>query len=171
MKNLILFFAIVFIGSSTYAQKFSIGTHFGAPVSDAHDFYSFTLGIDANYWFVSDKFSIGIATGINYFLANDLRVNRDIEFSLDNASFAPVALAGRFDLSNKFNIGADVGYAIGVGNDGGFYYRPLIGYNIKDFLQLTLSYRGISLDELSVNAVTIGINYSFSATKNQKSKV
>lgn len=170
MKNLILFFAIIFIGFSAYGQRFSIGTNFGAPVSDAHDFYVFNSGIDANYWFVSDKFSAGIATGFEFFLANDLNITRNWDLTLKNASFVPVAFAGRVDVSSKFILGADVGYAIGVGNDGGFYYRPLIGFSLKDFLQLTLSYRGISVDGLSINAVTMGINYLFSNRKELKSK-
>ena len=170
MKNLILLFAIILIGFNGYGQKFSVGMNFGAPVSEAHDFYSFTWGIDANYWFISDTFSVGVATGFALFLANDLNLTRNFDLTLKNASFVPIALAGRYDISHKFIIGADVGYAIGVGNDGGFYYRPLVGYNLKDFLQLTLSYRGISLNELSVSAVTVGINFSFPTRKDHKSK-
>ncbi|MFH6769753.1 hypothetical protein V8G56_13450 [Gaetbulibacter aquiaggeris] len=164
MKNLILYSTIILIAFSAYGQRFSIGSNLGAPVSDAHDFYSFIIGIDANYWFVSDKFSAGIATGFNFFLSNELKGNNS-GFYLENASFVPIAFASRFDLSDKFILGADVGYAIGVGNDGGFYYRPIFGYNISDSVQLTLSYRGISTDGLSVDAVTVGVNYSFSNRK------
>ena len=167
MKNLILFFAVMFIGFSAFGQGFSIGFNMGAPVADGHDFYDFTAGFDANYTYsISDKFSGGIATGISSFLGNEIEVGF-IDFSLENASFIPLAFAARFDLSDKFMLGADVGYAIGLSHDGGFYYRPILGYNFKTPLQLSLSYRGISVNGLSVSAVTFDIHYTLSRSKDK----
>lgn len=75
-----------------------------------------------------------------------------------NASIMPIALAGRFNASEQFTIGADLGYAIGLekGSEGSFYYRPLVGYNFGSSM-IQLAYSGFD----GGGAVTLGLMFGF----------
>lgn len=61
-----------------------------------------------------------------------------------------------------FKLGADVGYAVGVneGNDGGFYVRPMIGYNISGNTELNVSYINVSNDG-SFSVAALGLLFLF----------
>ena len=78
-----------------------------------------------------------------------------------DVQFIPVAASGRFNASDEFTIGADLGYALGLndGNDGGFYYRPIVGYGVSDNIELSLSYTGISLDGATWSTINLGVNF------------
>ncbi|MFY0631085.1 MAG: hypothetical protein JXR05_11935 [Flavobacteriaceae bacterium] len=128
MRKLILLVALV-TGSFTMNAQFSVGASLGLPTGDANLVSSLSLGIDANYMFSSEKeVNFGVSAGyLTYFGKEILGVK------VDNVSFLPIAGALRYDASEKFSLGADVGYAVGLspdGNDGGFYYRPMVGYSV-----------------------------------------
>ncbi len=140
----------------TASAQFSAGATFGIPTGDAEAGYSFVFGIDANYMFDSESdFGFGLATGyLSYF--------KDEDVNPDNASFLPLAVAGRFAAGEKFSIGADVGYAVGLspdGNDGGFYYRPMIAYSLGDNTSLNLSYSGVSVNGGTFSNIGLGIMF------------
>ena len=149
MKKTVVFFALLLSGLAVQAQEgFNVGINFGLPTGDAADFSGFSLGIDASHlWAVADSFDAGVATGFtNAFGKSDEIL--DIEFEYDDVQFLPLAAAGRYHVTDKFRLGADLGYAVGLneGNDGGFYYRPQVGYGITDRIEANFSYTGISLD-------------------------
>ena len=164
MKKLVLIVAFALIGSSAFGQGFNLGLNLGFPTGDAGDAYTFTIGVDLHYmWDVSDTFTAGVASGYSHFLGDEIDLGSFGTIDVDDAGFIPLAAAGRLSLSDSFVLGADLGYAIGVspdGNDGGFYYRPMLGYNISDSMQITASYRGVSVDGGSIDAVTAGINFA-----------
>ncbi len=162
----VLFIAVLVIGSifSANAQGgFNVGVNFALPVGDAGDVSSFSIGLDLNYLFeVSELFDAGIATGYTH------AIGKGEEFGIiiienPDIDFIPFAGAARFNVSEDFVLGADIGYAIGLtdGIDGGFYYRPLIGYNITDSIQINASYTGISLDGATWSTIGIGATYGF----------
>ena len=150
MKKVLLIAVVAILGlGSVNAQEgvFNLGVNFGLPTGDADDFYSLAIGVEANYLFqVSEEFQVGPSVSyISYFGKSEVF---GVQVDIDNAGFLPLAAAGRFNASEKFVIGADLGYAIGISpeeNDGGFYYRPMVGYNINEKIQITASYSGISL--------------------------
>lgn len=171
MKKLLLLAAVAVFGlSNVNAQEFSVGLTAGIPVGDAGDFYTFNLGLDANYlWEVSDDFSAGVATGYNTSFGDDFSTPDvtiagitipGFTYELDNFDYIPLAAAGRFNASEEFVLGADLGYAIVLtdGVDGGFYYRPMVGYNVSDKIQISVSYRGVSNDG-SFSTINAGVNY------------
>ncbi|MDT0648986.1 hypothetical protein [Autumnicola edwardsiae] len=68
--------------------------------------------------------------------------------------------AGRVDLIFLV-AGLDLGYAIGVndGNDGGFFYRPKIGFSLA-MLNIVASYTNISIeDNFNVSTFNIGLEF------------
>ena len=154
MKHFLLCIAIAIFGfSNMNAQGFKLGGNVGIPVGDASDFYNFNIGLDVNFlWETSSSFDVGIATGFS---------NGFGEEDFDDAQFLPIAAAGRFNASENFKIGADLGYAIGIndGNDGGFYYRPMVGYDVSENIELNLSYSGVSLDGWTWSTINLGVMF------------
>jgi hypothetical protein len=150
MKKVLLIAGVVLLGlGNVNAQDgaFNLGVNFALPTGDAGDVYSFAIGVEANYLFqVSEEFQVGPSVSyISYFGKSEVF---GIDVDIDNAGFLPLAAAGRFNASDKFVLGADLGYAIGInpeGNDGGFYYRPMVGYDVNEKIQITVSYSGVSL--------------------------
>ena len=61
---------------------------------------------------------------------------------LDDAMFLPIAAAARLKVFGLFGAGADIGYAIGLTDylDGGFYFRPVVTFDIADTIELNASY-------------------------------
>lgn len=160
MKKLLLCTVITVLGlTSVNAQGPSLGVNVGLITGDFSDGYSFNLTLDASYlWELSDQIEAGVATGYSHsFLKSD--------FEGDAASFLPIAAAGRFNVSEEFAVGVDLGYAVGIneGNDGGFYYAPRVEYSIGESLDLVAAYRGVSIDAgpitLGFNTITLGVEF------------
>jgi len=149
--------AIAIFGlSNLNAQGFKLGGNVGIPTGDASDFSSFAIGVDVNFfWQASDSFDAGLAAGFsNSFLKGD--------FDGDNVQFLPIAAAGRFNASEDFKIGVDIGYGIGIndGNDGGFYYRPMVGYDVSETIEINLSYSGVSRDGGTWSILGLGVMFA-----------
>lgn len=146
----------------TANAQFSLGATFGLPTGDAENGYTFALGIDANYMFESESdLSFGVATGYLTYFGDELTV-LGTTVEIDNASFLPLAGAARFAASDKFTLGADVGYAIGLapdGNDGGFYYRPMVAYAVGENVSLNLSYSGVSVNGGTFSNIGLGVMF------------
>lgn len=158
MKKLFLIIAIAF-GLSINAQEgeFNLGANFGLPVGDFSNTHSFALSVEANYLFnISDDFSVGpSASFVNYF------GKEENNLGFGDIQFLPLAAAGRFAVSDEFTLGADLGYGIGIntGNNGGFYYRPMLAYNISDDISLQASYSGISNNGQNISNIGLGVMF------------
>ena len=141
---------MLFAGAALQAQEgFNLGINFGFPTGDASDVSSFSLGIDANYlWNVAESIDVGVATGFTNAFGKKIDLGEFGEVTIDDVQFLPIAAAGRYHITDRFRAGADLGYAVGIsdGNDGGFYYRPIVAYGITEKIEANFSYTGISLD-------------------------
>ncbi|GGW33220.1 outer membrane beta-barrel protein [Arenibacter certesii] len=159
MKRIFVVAVLALFGFSVHAQEgFKAGANIGLPVGDAADWSDFSIGLDAAYhWEVADSFSAGIAAGFTNAIGKKIA-----GVKIDDIQFLPVAASGRFAAGEDFSLGADLGYAIGIndGNDGGFYYRPLVGYQIGSDMELNLSFTGISLDGGSWNTINLGVMFN-----------
>ena len=161
MKRVLMLFLVSFMGvASVYGQgNFRFGVNGGIPVGDADDFSNFHLGTDVAYMFnVAEVLDVGPMVGYSHYFAEDITIGGE-EINIDDIQFLPIAASGRFGLSS-FYLGADLGYAVGIddGNDGGFYYRPMVGYNIGK-LGIAASFEGVSMDGGSFNSINIGIEF------------
>lgn len=165
-------FAIMF-SVFTYAQSgLNIGFSIGFPYEnyDGYD-YSFAFNGDINYLFeVNQAFALGIASGYGQALGDSFYVGPIIgEFDTPDYQYVPVAGAARFGLG-FLSFGADIGYAISVSSakdlsnrdyyTGGFYWRPMIGFNVRDNLQLNASYIGISDDYFYFSSFNLGLTFN-----------
>ena len=164
MKKLVSVFLFVLAGTAVFAQQgFKIGIHGDVPVGDNKEVVSLALGADVGYLFaLNEVVDLGLMAGF----INGFPEKYDQEPGapdLPNVQFLPLAGSFRIWPSNSFSFGADVGMAIGIndGNDGGFYYKPIIGYLMGAQTEVSLSYTGISADNAQWATINLGILYTF----------
>ncbi|MGY0408450.1 MAG: outer membrane beta-barrel protein [Polaribacter sp.] len=161
----IAFLAMVGLGTMNAQQgKLYGGVSVGIPTGDVSDAVSFTLGAEMNYMFpVADGFTVGPSVEYLHFFAKDFGLLSSVGIEIPDFSFLPISAAAKYNVSDKFAVGANLGYAVGISgdNNGGFYYRPSIGYKVGRKIELNLSYKGISLDGRTASNVSLGIMYGF----------
>lgn len=156
MKKLFLAAFAVFAFASVNAQgDLRAGLNLGLPIGDAGDLATFSIAVDLGYLFdLSDDFKAGPTVGFNHSFGDSDVIDEDF-------SWMPIGGAGRYAVSDDFTLGADIGYAVGIAPDGiesGFYYAPRIQYGVSEAMDIVLAYRGISLDGITWNQVTLGVD-------------
>jgi len=147
MKKLILVavFAVSCISSMNSQGHLKVGIGGGIPVGDISDFFSFTMLADVGYlWDVSDVFEVGAVTGYIHSFGDKIG-----DISIDDEQFVTAAAGVNYYLNghgNGIHLDLNIGYGIGIneGNDGGFYYRPGVGYNVSENASIDASFSGIS---------------------------
>lgn len=157
-----MFLAIASLGSMNAQQGvLNWGLNVGIPTGDASDVSNFTLGAELNYIFpVAEGFTLGPSVQYSHFFGKDYEIlGTTVEGS--DASFLPISGAARFNITDSFVVGANVGYTLGLddGNDRGFYYRPIVGFKLGESSQLNFSYSGISNDGSTISNVSLGIMF------------
>lgn len=138
----ILFFLFAGVFCQAQRTNLSVGAYAGIPIGNSSPYYTFQAGVDAIYLTdVSRTFKFGFATGFSYAAGDHYyRDHGDVEeeFQTGNFAYVPLAASGRFILGDFF-VGADVGYAVSVTGkkafnpNGGFYFRPKVGYDFEIF--------------------------------------
>ena len=169
MKRIILSAIAVMAFGFANAQDghFKVGAHVGLPLGDIKDASSVNLGVDAAYlWNVADKFTAGVTTGYTTYLAKSHNYDYgmgSVEVKGDDVGFIPVAGTAQYSITDNLFVGADLGYAVYVGNgdevDGGFLYQPKFGYQ-NEKIELYAGYKGISNDG-TFSSLNLGFNYKF----------
>ncbi len=153
MKKFLIIGALI-MSSISYGQGFKAGLNVGIPTGDVSDSYNLQVGADVAYMFeVADRLNVGPMLGYMNFFPEDSDI-------MDNGQFLPIAASGRFGLTEAFFLGADLGYGVGItdGLDGGFYYRPQVGYDFG-LVGLIASYSGVIVDGGSWSSVNLGVEF------------
>lgn len=167
MRKLSVLFMLMIGFAFTNAQTegtnwLKLGIHAGIPVGDAGDASSFALGVDAKYQFLDlESFGIGVATGYTNYFGKEMEIAGLGTVDMDDFGVVPVAALFRYYPTQNFFIGTDLGYGFITGvddADGGFYYRPEIGYHNNDW-NIFAYYAGVSND-FNVSNAGIGVNYN-----------
>ncbi|TMM31359.1 hypothetical protein FDT66_05170 [Polaribacter aestuariivivens] len=154
--TLITLITLTFLGNVN-AQNgvFNGGINVGLPTGDADNSYGVTLEADLYYMIpLADRFAIGASAAYSRFFGREL-LNTDIA----DASFLPLSAAIRYSFSPKFVFGANLGYALALndGIDGGFYYKPIFGYSINEYTQISISYSDISSNGINFSNASLGV--------------
>ena len=164
MKNTIVAFLLTFLGMGLYAQEgFKIGIQGGLPFDDFNDEVGVVVGIDVGHmWALGEVVDLGICTGYIHGFHETFQTNI-VRTDLPDVQFIPVAGSIRIWPSNSFSFGVEGGQAFGInkGNDGGLYYRPLIGYLMAANTELNFSYTTVKLEGRSWTTVNLGVLYTF----------
>ncbi|HEA21224.1 hypothetical protein LCGC14_0789420 [marine sediment metagenome] len=150
--------------TTVFSQEgFKIGAHGGIPLGDLNDQIGIVIGADIGYLWAPNKiFDLGIKAGILHGFPETFKAET-VSVKLPSVQFAPLAASLRIWPAKSFSIGGDVGHAIGLneGNDGGFYYRPQIGFQVGPQSEINISYTAIDLGEATWSTVTVGYMYTF----------
>ncbi len=169
MKKIMILAAALMISLTTFAQdkKVKIGVFSALPIGETKDVSKTGFGLDATYLFeVSDKIDVGFSTGLSFFGGKKVTVvNNDNSTSVlkySNAKYVPLTGAVRFNATNKLYIGADLGYAIGMGKDvkGGFHYKPRIGYQVSDLIGINTSFTGLKVKGGTWKTINFGVEFN-----------
>ncbi|MFV0185634.1 hypothetical protein OBK16_00380 [Empedobacter falsenii] len=166
MKKILFSLALVIAGlTNVNAQQghFKVGAHVGLPTGNLSEAYSLNLGADLAYlWKINDIVELGATTGIsNYFGKNIDFMGYDIE--VEDVQIIPLAATAKFNIAQRFFVGADLGYAFFLGESedtGSFYYQPKIGYDFNKS-EVYLGYKGMSEDGYNVGSINLGYAYNF----------
>ncbi len=143
-KTILILLVFLGVGLSVNAQSnFEVGINAGLPVGNVVEkFTDYTVGFEANYYFLYlNNLKVGASAGYLFFKGKN-----DKTVSYENTQFLPVAASFRFTIADRLVLGTDVGYGIGLspkGNEGGFYIRPSLGYNITSGTTLQASFYSI----------------------------
>lgn len=168
MRKIVLAGVFAFLGMGLYAQEgLKLGIHGGLPLNDFNDDVSLMVGLDAGYmWALGEIVDLGVATGFIHGFAETFD-SQAIVADLPNMQFVPLAASVRIWPSNSLSFGVDAGQALGIneGNDGGLYYRPILGYLMSAYAELNFSYTTVNMDDVSWNSVNVGILYTFPAKR------
>lgn len=159
MKRLVLIMCFALIGSTAVQAQsgLRVGANIGLPVGDIEEVSDFQVGADLAYMVgVADMLYLGPKLGYTQFFMNDDDFGG---IEVDDPAFLPIAASGRVSLVGFF-VGTDLGYAVGLndGNDGGFYYKPQVGFNLG-LIGIIGSYTGISVDGGNFGSINLGIEF------------
>lgn len=169
MKKLLILGAFAALGTVANAQTgFKLGAHVGAPVGDASNLSSVSLGIDAAYmWNVAKGLDVGATTGYSHFFGKN---------NFDDFGFIPLAASGKYRFSKiPLFVGLDLGAAISTNSNinTGFYIQPKVGYQMKN-TEFYLGFQNVSSgskhhrgyyegyywdDKYSFGSVNLGVNF------------
>ncbi|MCK5814832.1 MAG: hypothetical protein KAH07_02700 [Flavobacteriaceae bacterium] len=143
MKKVLLSIVMIALGFTASAQEgFNLGANIGVPTGDAKGF-NMAYGFEANYLFkVTDALQMGPSVSYLVYSAEH-----------SNISYLPVAIAARFDSSEKIAFGVDLGYGIDIKSTdissskmkSGFYYRPMVGFKASELIMFQAFYSAIKI--------------------------
>jgi hypothetical protein len=166
-RFIVHFLIFAFLGSINAQESFNIEANVGVAIGDSSELHSYVLQGNLYYfWDISENIDLGLTTGALVFLGNASEgwcegcPFDDYEAEL----YIPLATAFRASLSKKIAVGLDLGYAFYVhvfDDGGGFYFRPIVAYNLNEKLALTISNTNVSESEYVASSINIGINFSF----------
>ena len=160
MKKLLIIALVLFGYTATAQGVFKIGATAGVAASDAKEISDWALGVDAYYMFEAEDaiLNFGPTVGFrNFFMSEDL----------DDVQFLPLAGAARIKLFGILNAGVDLGYAVAISDfvDGGLYYRPVVGLDIADTIELNVSFESISssnnTNDVNWGNINVGVLFEF----------
>ncbi|MEJ6792877.1 MAG: outer membrane beta-barrel protein [Lacinutrix sp.] len=165
-KSFLITAFAVLISCGAFAQNFNAGLNVGLPMGDVSDFTTLNIGVDVNYlWEVSDQFEAGVTAGYSHFFGDsydETFLGQTISIDIEDVSFLPIGAAVRYNVSEEFTIGADIGYAVGIspnGSDGGLFYAPKLQYGVSEALDIVLAYRGVSIEGYTFSSINLGVEF------------
>tara|TARA_B100001146_G_scaffold225077_1_gene246269 strand:+ start:156 stop:674 length:519 start_codon:yes stop_codon:yes gene_type:complete len=164
MKRIVFLILICLSFSKISAQEgFKLGLQAGLPVGDFNERIGVVIGADTGYmWAPNKTFDLGIKAGFIHGFSEEFREGTILE-DLPSFQFLPLAGSVRIWPGKTFSFGADVGQALGLNksNDGGFYLRPQVGFQVGPQSEVNFSYTSIDVNDEKWNTITLAYVYTF----------
>ncbi len=143
---------------------FEVSAHVGLPLGDEKDFYSLNIGVEAAYLFnLSERFSAGIGAGYTHFTPKEFTIG-STTFKGEGIGYAPIFGVAQYELSEKINVRATLGYALSTDSDidGGLYCDVSFGWEAIPNYTIRPRIQFINLGEdRNFNSFGIGVSRSF----------
>lgn len=171
MKKIIFALLFALIGTSLYSQEgIKLGFQAGLPYNDFNDISSAMVAADFGYIrALGEVVDLGVMTGFIHgfpktFVFEEVGVELEANKAID---FVPLALSTRIWPSQSFSFGIDAGYAFGIsdGNDGGLYFRPVLGYLFGTYTEINVSHTTIQLDGATWSTINLGVLHTFKSAR------
>ncbi|MFH4967302.1 hypothetical protein V8G61_03770 [Gaetbulibacter sp. M240] len=166
MKNKLSFvvLTLLFFSSINAQDGFRIEIGVGPTIGDSREYFSLTLQGNFYYlWNVSEKINIGPTIGALVFLGEGNNINgSNSAFGSIPDVYLPIAVAGRIDIIKALSFGTDIGYGLSANafdSGGGFYFRPILTYNLKEKFALIGSFASIIEGDGNASTINFGINF------------
>ncbi len=173
MKKLILLAAFTVFGfciaTAQDGIKFSLNGAYSLGDQDevtAAAFTEYGFGVDVYKFWEIGPVSVGPGIGYHHFFGREITEGL-ITIEYDNFRFFTMTGSARFYILDELFFGGDVGYAMALDeiNDGGFHYRPKVGYNIGAFT-IHASYWSTEIDffddqSLRFSSLGLGVEFGF----------
>lgn len=151
------------------------GFAFGLPVGDARFVVASNFVFELGYLYdVTDKILIGGKGGYSIMIGEEVFFT---DFSQDapDQNYLTMAVAGLFEVADRFWLGADLGWGFGangfdqndqrfgipIDNVDGFYLSPRLRYHFSPRFGLEAAYRSILIDDYDASSVTAGVVFVF----------
>ncbi|WP_442266275.1 hypothetical protein ACSIGC_00750 [Tenacibaculum sp. ZS6-P6] len=170
MKKIFLVL-IVFLSLKSFSQgeQLNLGVNGGITVGNLESISSAAFGVDANYLFeIFENFNAGPSLNFIYFLTNEVNGSKP-----DALMYLPIGGAVRFKaLEEKFYVGADFGFAIGIspeGDNGGVFFKPMLGYKVTNNVKVNLFYAGVKKNLPTYGYAGLGLVFDVFGSSNQYS--
>lgn len=159
MKKILFFAGILLLGfgsASAQEQQMKLGGNLAIPVGELGNYSSIGLQANFSYLFtIEGNLQAGPSAELFYY--NTKKRYKDFWV-------LPLGGEARYNI-NDFFVGINLGYGVGIapkGNDGGFYYRPKIGYHLGNpDMALIFSYSGLSSSGENASSINFGIEVTF----------
>lgn len=171
MKKIILLFTVFSLTTAINAQDINASLSVGPVTGDFKNIINgvgvkLNLSGELNYLSpVSESFTLGATAGYSQYMMDDELADAGV----DDLQFANLGAVLRYNLSEKFALGGDLGFAFGINddNDGGFYYAPKVLLKVSETLAITASYKTIvpkvednsPFQDLELNSYNFGIEF------------
>lgn len=158
MKKFLLV-AVIALFSFNYAHsqegQWKLGGSLSFPVSDLGNASNFGFQFNGSYLFnIEGNLEAGPMASLQPYFGKE---------HVKGSWFLPIGGEARYNL-NDFFVGTDLGYGIGIApswNDGGFFYRPKVGYHIPATqIAAIVSYSGVSGKGRNYAAINLGVEFS-----------
>lgn len=152
------------MGAIVSAQEgFKLGIQAGLPFNDFNGVTDIVVGADVGYMHaLGEVVDLGVGVGFIHGFPETFK-SGTAQLDLPSIQFLPISASLRIWPSNSFSFGGKLGYALGLsdGNEGGVYYRAIIGYLMSAKTEVNISYTGIQVEDVTWSTVTIGVQYTF----------
>ncbi|WP_075340886.1 hypothetical protein [Tenacibaculum agarivorans] len=157
MKKIISIITLLLcLHSFSQENELNVGVNGGVTVGNLEAVSSIAFGVEGNYLFdIFDGISVGPSLNFLYFVSKENTVDSNI--------YIPIGGAVRFNsFEEQFYVGLDLGYAIGIspeGDDGGVFFKPLLGYEVTDAFKINLFYSAVKKNSPTYSYVGLGVTY------------
>jgi len=174
MKFALLFLAVLFFGTvSCFAQaqtnsQLSLGAEYGIPVGTASALYGTVIGASAKFErpVAAGPFSFTLTVGITDYL-----VKLDNIIPVDNATYVPLEVGGKYYFSKIAYFEGDLGASLNVNSNysssrAAFIYAPIIGVSAptnkhKATIDIGLRYEGRVESGGTIGQIAARVAYRF----------